>query len=180
MQKAKLALLAKSRGPSEYLQDPMTTTAAVRRKGKGRLDWGPCPQTPRIYRIVLSQAKAQNRRGEPRSPSSLVQPRSRRSGCIPAEPYPPPRSTPVYPNRARGPLREPEAKQKRKPSRGRVSSPHTRLSGSPRIGIKTRFQAHSPLESNIDFRLTFGLENAEAEAEAYRRRVCSSTAGRKL
>ena len=35
-----------------------------------------------------------------------------------------------------------------------------RFSGSPRIGIKTRSQAHSALESNIDFRLTFGLENA--------------------
>jgi hypothetical protein len=34
------------------------------------------------------------------------------------------------------------------------------FSGSPRIGIKTRFQAHSVLESKIDFRLTFGLENA--------------------
>jgi hypothetical protein len=38
----------------------------------------------------------------------------------------------------------------------------TDFSGSPRTGIKTRFQAHSALESNIDFRLTFGLENANS------------------
>jgi hypothetical protein len=42
-----------------------------------------------------------------------------------------------------------------------VPTSRSRFSGSPRIGIKTRSQAHSPLESNIDFRLTFGLENAD-------------------
>jgi hypothetical protein len=34
------------------------------------------------------------------------------------------------------------------------------ISGSSRIGIKVRFQAHPALESNLDFRLISGLENA--------------------
>jgi hypothetical protein len=50
--------------------------------------------------------------------------------------------------------------QKRRASHSRVPTSRSRFSGSPRIGIKTRSQAHSALESNIDFRLTFGLENA--------------------
>jgi hypothetical protein len=49
---------------------------------------------------------------------------------------------------------------KRRASRSRVPNSCSRFSGSPRIGIKTRSQAHSALESNIHFRLTFGLENA--------------------
>jgi hypothetical protein len=38
------------------------------------------------------------------------------------------------------------------------------FSGSPRIGNETRFQAHSALESNIDFRLTFELENGSRKS----------------
>jgi len=38
-----------------------------------------------------------------------------------------------------------------------------RFPGSPRIGINTCFQAHSALELNIVFRLTFGLENAHRD-----------------
>ena len=49
---------------------------------------------------------------------------------------------------------------KRRASPGRVPTSSSQFSGSPRIGIKTRSQAHSALESNIHFRLTFGLENA--------------------
>jgi hypothetical protein len=45
----------------------------------------------------------------------------------------------------------------------KVPTSTSRFSGSPRIGINTTSQAHSALESNIDFRLTFGLENALAE-----------------
>jgi len=54
--------------------------------------------------------------------------------------------------------------QKRRASRSRVSFPHSRISGSPRIGNEIRFQAHSALEINIDFRLTFALENAAVES----------------
>jgi hypothetical protein len=54
--------------------------------------------------------------------------------------------------------------QKRRASPGRVPTSSSQFSGSPRIGIKARSQAHSALESNIDFRLTFGLENAETTA----------------
>src|SRR5437588_9056031 len=34
------------------------------------------------------------------------------------------------------------------------------LSGSSRVGMKSRFQAHLALESILDFRLISGLENA--------------------
>src|SRR5438128_10040203 len=54
---------------------------------------------------------------------------------------------------------------KRRASRSRVPTSYSRFSGSPRIGIKTRFQAHSALESNTYFRLTFGLENADRLTE---------------
>src|SRR5439155_2818844 len=54
----------------------------------------------------------------------------------------------------------PRTNQKRRASHRQVSSPRSRISGSPRIGSEIRFQAHSALEINIDFRLTFGLENA--------------------
>ena len=141
-------------------QDPMTSTAAVTRKGKGRLDWGPCPQTPRIYRIVLSQANAQNRRGEPRSPSAWSSPGVGAQVASLQSPTLRPGQHQCTQTGLAGLSREPQTQTKRRSSRGRVSSPQTPLSGSPRIGIKTRFQAHSPLESNIDFRLTFGLENA--------------------
>jgi hypothetical protein len=47
--------------------------------------------------------------------------------------------------------------------------PQFRISGSPRIGNETHFQAHSALESNIDFRLTFGLENASHGRQAKNR-----------
>jgi len=50
--------------------------------------------------------------------------------------------------------------QRRRASRRKVSSPYARFPGSPRIGNESPFQAHSALEINIDFRLTFGLENA--------------------
>src|SRR2546430_16028347 len=50
--------------------------------------------------------------------------------------------------------------QRRRGSRRKMSSPYARLPGSPRTGNETHFQAHSALEINIDFRLTFGLENA--------------------
>jgi hypothetical protein len=49
---------------------------------------------------------------------------------------------------------------KRRASPGRAPTSSSQFSGSPRIGIKADSQAHSALESNIDFRLTFGLENA--------------------
>jgi len=39
----------------------------------------------------------------------------------------------------------------------------TAISGSRRIGIKCRFQAHRALESNFDFRLISGLENAAVQ-----------------
>src|SRR5437016_1064514 len=54
----------------------------------------------------------------------------------------------------------PRTNQKRRASHRQVSSPRSRMSGSPRIRSEIRFQAHSALEINIDFRLTFGLENA--------------------
>jgi hypothetical protein len=51
---------------------------------RGCSTWGPCPQTPGSYRIV---ARMTNRGGwrRPR-PFRLL---SRRSGCVPAVPYPP-------------------------------------------------------------------------------------------
>lgn len=70
-------------------------------------------------------------------------------------------------------LRRPNNKQKRRTSRRKVSSPLARLPGSPRIGNETHFQAHLVLESNIDLRLTFGLENA------YSKRVSQTTVAKK-
>src|SRR5712692_3140780 len=60
----------------------------------------------------------------------------------------------------------PRTNQKRRASHSRASSPRSRISGSPRIGNEIRFQAHSALEINIDFRLTFGLENAVVDSVA--------------
>src|SRR5204862_3719158 len=54
--------------------------------------------------------------------------------------------------------------QRRRASRRKMTSPYARLPGSPRTGNETHFQAHSALEINIDFRLTFGLENAARQA----------------
>jgi hypothetical protein len=62
----------------------------------------------------------------------------------------------VKPGRLRRPKEQP------KEGEHRAADCHFPLlfPGSPRIGIKPCFQAHSALESNNVFRLTFGLENA--------------------
>ena len=56
------------------------------------------------------------------------------------------------------------------------------VSGSSRIGNKSRFQAHSALEINFDFRLISGLENAEhscwgSDSAIVKRRMAESCGG---
>jgi hypothetical protein len=48
--------------------------------------------------------------------------------------------------------------------------PHLEISGSSRIGMKSQFQAHLALESNFDFRLISGLENAACYETCARQR----------
>src|SRR5437763_6743160 len=46
------------------------------------------------------------------------------------------------------------------------------LSGSSRVGMKSRFQAHLALESILDFRLISGLENARTDCGADDEFIC--------
>ena len=60
------------------------------------LNWRLCLQTSGIYRVPAIPGRSRiNRRGGACPPPALVWPRSQRSGCIPAEPYPLLRSAPV-------------------------------------------------------------------------------------
>ncbi len=49
--------------------------------------WGLCPQPPGIYRVAAKMAGGETQGG--RSRPVPLRPLSRRSGCVPAEPYPP-------------------------------------------------------------------------------------------
>src|SRR5579863_10655227 len=68
---------------------------------RGWCHWGLCPQTPGIYRVpariavllrnwgLRPQTPGALREGDGGPVSLLFRPLSRRSGCVPAEPYPP-------------------------------------------------------------------------------------------
>jgi len=58
------------------------------------LSWGLCPQTPGIFRDPAIPGCQFKTGGAAFAATALVWPRSQRSGCIPAEPYPLPRSAP--------------------------------------------------------------------------------------
>ena len=57
----------------------------MRSLGNNRLDWGLCPQTPGICRFAARMRGYGGGAGRLRPFRRL----SRRSGCVPAEPYPP-------------------------------------------------------------------------------------------
>jgi hypothetical protein len=104
--------------------------------------------TPRDFHIPTAQAGRAWKRGKPNPGFPLFHTRPAMMTTVPFK----------KPNLAAfGGPRTTKNKESIPP---KVPSPPSRLSGSPRIGNEIRFQAHSALESNIDFRLTYGLENA--------------------
>ncbi len=115
--------------------------------------------TPRDFHIPTAQAGRAWKSGKPKSGFPLSHPRPATMTTIhfrksKSESNPKPISPPPA-------ARKQAKKGEHHAAECRLHAPD--FSGSPRIGIKTRFQAHSALESNIDFRLTFGLENASLQ-----------------
>ena len=109
--------------------------------------------TPRDFHIPTAQAGRAWKSGKPKSGFPL-------SHTRPATMTIPFKTSKSKPNLAASGGQR--TNQRRRGSRRKMSSPYARLPGSPRTGNETHFQAHSALEINIDFRLTFGLENASA------------------
>src|SRR5207249_7852902 len=109
--------------------------------------------TPRDSHIPTAQAGRASKSGKPKSGFPL-------SHTRPATMTIPFKTSKSKPNLAASGGQR--TNQRRRGSRRKMSSPYARLPGSPRTGNETHFQAHSALEINIDFRLTFGLENAGA------------------
>ena len=112
--------------------------------------------TPRDFHIPTAQAGRAWKSGKPKSGFPLSHPRpatittiscgKSKSKSTPKPISPPPAA------------RKLTQKGEHPAAECRLHAPN--FSGSSRIGMKTRFQAHSALESNTCFRLTFGLENA--------------------
>ena len=112
--------------------------------------------TPRDFHIPTAQAGRAWKSGKPKSGFPLSHTRPATMTTIPFK------TSKSKPNLAASGGQR--TNQRRRGSRRKMSSPYARLPGSPRTGNETHFQAHSALEINIDFRLTFGLENALATA----------------
>ena len=110
--------------------------------------------TPRDFHIPTAQAGRAWKSGKPKSGFPLSPTRPATMTTIPFK------TSKSKPNLAASGGQK--RNQRRRASRRKVSSPYARFPGSPRIGNESPFQAHSALETNIDFRLTFGLENAGA------------------
>ena len=110
--------------------------------------------TPRDFHIPTAQAGRAWKSGKPKSGFPL-------SHTRPATMTIPFKTSKSKPNLAASGGQR--TNQRRRGSRRKMSSPYARLPGSPRTGNETHFQAHSALEINIDFRLTFGLENARCQ-----------------
>src|SRR5206468_7825690 len=108
--------------------------------------------TPRDFHIPTAQAGRAWKSGKPKSGFPLSHTRPATMTTIPFK------TSKSKPNLAASGGQR--TNQKKRASRRKMTSPYARLPGSPRTGNETHFQAHSALEINIDFRLTFGLENA--------------------
>ena len=110
--------------------------------------------TPRDFHIPTAPAGRAWKSGKPNPGFPLSHTRPATMTTIPfPEPKPKPEPNPAA-------FGGPRTSPKRRASRSTVPSARSRFQGSPRIGNETRFQAHYALETNIDFRLIYGLENA--------------------
>jgi hypothetical protein len=120
--------------------------------------------TPRDFHIPTAQAGRAWKSGKPKSGFPLSHPRPATMTTISFQKNQNQNRKQNQPRRLRRLKDNPKKESITQQSADFV----LRFSGSPRIGIKTGSQAHSALESNIGFRLTFGLENAYANLYANR------------